>query len=253
MKIRNGEAPIQLPDLIRAGDPITAKWANGIRSSLQRLRDRTPVGTSTRQYVEQNPFQLTLGRDPVSDAYYVTVAQGFVAERALAALDGENALILHECDNRLDVNDDPTKFTLTVGDGIFVQVKEDDFGRVLGGEDLILVVINAGSTDAESRNYIPDTIDGVYNYKLATLVANGSGVKLEPFLTGSHIFHSTGLTADMQIMDCGFYSDPIQLLRLSFVSGKLHSLNESEDGRPLAESRVKISLVDCSSLPTSMP
>jgi hypothetical protein len=236
MKIRNGESPIQLPDLIRAGDPITAKWANGIRSSLQRLRDRSPSGTSSRQYVEQNPFQLTLGRDPVSDAYYVTVAQGFVAERALAADNTENALILHECDNRLDVNDDPTKFTLTVGDGIFVQVKEDDFGRVLGGEDLILVVINAGSTDAESRNYIPDTIDGVYNYKLATLVANGSGVKLEPFLTGSHIYHSTGLTADFRIMNCPTDPEvlPTQLVRLSFVSGKLHSVGESVEVRPLA-------------------
>jgi hypothetical protein len=244
MKIRNGEAPIQLPDLIRAGDPITAKWANGIRSSLQRLRDRTPVGTSTRQYVEQNPFQLTLGRDPVGGTYYVTVAQGFVAERALSALDGENALILHECDNRLDVNDDPTKFTLAVGDGIFVQVKEDDFGRVLGGEDLILVVINAGSTDAESRNYIPDTIDGVYNYKLAELQTNGSGVKLVPFLTGSHIYHSTGLTADFRIIDCPSEpeTEPTQLVRLSFVSGYLHGIGQPVETRPLSANLEEIGI-----------
>jgi len=236
MKLRNGENPIQLPPLIRAGDPITAKWANGIRSSLQRLRDRSPIGIDGKRAINAKPFQVNLAQDPTTLAYYVTVAQGFVAERALAADNAENALILHECDNRLDINNDPTKFTLTVGDGIFVQVKEDEFGRVLGGTDLILVVINAGSTDAESRNYVPDTVDGVYNYKLATLVANGSGVKLEPFLTGSHIYHSTGLTADFRIMNCPTEPAvlPTQLVRLSFVSGKLHSVGESVEVRPLA-------------------
>jgi hypothetical protein len=234
MKIRNGETPIQLPDLIRAGDPITAKWANGIRSSLQRLRDRTPVGTNTRQYVEQNPFQLTLGRDPVSDAYYVTVAQGWVAERALSAGDTENALVLHECDNRLDVNDDPTKFSIAVGEGIFVQVLEDEFGRVKGGEDVVLVVDDAAE---ESRNFIPGGGDGIYLYKLAELQTNGSGVKLVPFLTGSHIFHSTGLTADFRLMTCPTEVDelPIQIVRLSFVSGVLHSVGDSVETRPLAD------------------
>lgn len=45
MKIRNGSTPIPLPDVVKNGDPITAKWANGIRLALQRLRDRTPVVT----------------------------------------------------------------------------------------------------------------------------------------------------------------------------------------------------------------
>jgi hypothetical protein len=233
MKIRSGETPIQLPDLIRAGDPITAKWANGIRSSLQRLRDRTPVGTSTRQYVEQNPFQLTLGRDPVSDDYYVTVAQGWVAERALSAGDTENALVLHECDNRLTTGN-PTKFTIEVGEAIFVQVLEDEFGRVKGGVDVVLVVDDAAE---ESRNFIPGGGDGVYLYKLAELQTNGSGVKLVPFLTGSHIFHSTGLTADFRLMTCPSEPEvtPTQIVRLSFVSGKLHSVGESVETRPLAE------------------
>jgi hypothetical protein len=241
MKIRNGEAPIQLPDLIRSGDPITAKWANGIRSSLQRLRDRTPVGTSTRQYVEQNPFQLTLGRDPVSDAYYVTVAQGYVAERALSALDGENALILHECDNRLDVSNDPTKFTIAVGEAIFVQVLEDEFGRVKGGVDVVLVVDDAAE---ESRNFIPGGGDGIYLYKLAELQTNGSGVKLVPFLTGSHIFHTTGLTADFRIIDCPSEpeTEPTQLVRLSFISGHLHGIGQPVATRPLSDNLEEIGI-----------
>jgi len=45
MKIRNGNTPIPLPDVVKNGDPISAKWANGIRLALQRLRDRTPIVT----------------------------------------------------------------------------------------------------------------------------------------------------------------------------------------------------------------
>jgi hypothetical protein len=240
MNIRNGETPIKLPELIRAGDPITAKWANSIQGALQRLRDRSPTGAGQRQYVEQNPFQLTLGRDPVSGDYYVTVAQGWVAERALSAGDTENALVLHECDNRLTTGN-PTKFTIAVGEAIFVQVLEDEFGRVKGGTDVVLVVDDAAE---ESRNFIPGGGDGIYLYKLAELQTNGSGVKLVPFLTGSHIFHSTGLTADFRIIDCPLEpeSTPTQLIRLSFISGKLHSINESVAARPLSDNLAEIGI-----------
>jgi hypothetical protein len=43
MKIRNGETPIKIPPIVKAGDPITARWANDLRDALQRLRDRVPV------------------------------------------------------------------------------------------------------------------------------------------------------------------------------------------------------------------
>jgi hypothetical protein len=45
MKSKNSETPIQLPSLVRNGDPITAHWANSIRDAIQRLRDRTPINT----------------------------------------------------------------------------------------------------------------------------------------------------------------------------------------------------------------
>jgi hypothetical protein len=60
MKIRNGNTPIQLPELIRTGDPITARWANSIRTALQRLRDRTPValGGSSPATIYNHPFRI---------------------------------------------------------------------------------------------------------------------------------------------------------------------------------------------------
>lgn len=58
MKIRNGDTPIQLPDIVKVGDPITARWANGIRTAVQRLRDRTPVATFGRQMQYIHPFKI---------------------------------------------------------------------------------------------------------------------------------------------------------------------------------------------------
>jgi hypothetical protein len=61
MKIRNGDTPIQLPEIVRAGDAITARWANGMRTALQRLRDRVPVvyGSQSSGEVYNHPFKLS--------------------------------------------------------------------------------------------------------------------------------------------------------------------------------------------------
>jgi len=258
MKIRNGNTPIQLPDLVRSGDPVTAKWANSIRTALQRLRDRTPVASGKIARTSVKPFQVTLGYNsgsedpPVAASYYVTVAQGFVVERALSANGADNALLLHECDNRLDANGDPTKFTIAAGEAIFVKVLENDLGRVRGGIFLNLEVAAAAQA---STNFEPPSTDGEFYYKLAELQTDGTGVKLVPFIAGSHIFHSTGLTADLRIMTCDLSpgSPAVQMARMSFLSGKLHSVNETEAARPLASTLVEINLPDCSSLPESMP
>jgi hypothetical protein len=194
---------------------------------------------SQRRKPRPLPFEITLGRD--GSAWFVTVAQGFVVERALSALDGENALVLHECDNRLNEDDNPTKFTIAVGEAIFVKVLEDEFGRVKGGADLVLVV---DAATEESRNFIPGGGDGITLYKLAELVARGSSVELKYVLSGSHIFHSTGLTADFRIIDCPSEpeTEPTQLIRLSFVSGKLHSIGASVETRPLSENLEEIGI-----------
>lgn len=188
------------------------------------------------------PFDITLGGD--GSTWFVTVAQGYVVERALSADDDENSLILHECDNRLNEDDNPTKFTIAVGDAIFVKVLEDEFGRVKGGADLVLVV---DAATEESRNFIPGGGDGITLYKLAELVTRGTSVELKYVLSGSHIYHSSGLTADMVMYTC---PDPItdertQMLRLSFVSGRLHSVGEPSEGtgaRPLAETVAEVNL-----------
>jgi len=245
MRVRNGNVDIKLPEMVRPGDEITAKWANSIRGALQRLRDRTPVASPERPPTLLKPFEVTLGGDGLG-TYYVTVENGKVCEREMTAGDGIDALLFHSCDNRLDVNNYPAKFAITVGQAIFVNVLEDNNGRIQGGADLVLVV---ASSSTISTNYIPDVQDGSYYYKLAELESYGDSVRLVHFLSGSNIYHPTGLTADIVLRDCPVYpvladEAPI-ILRASFVSGKLVAVGDTEAARALADTVDQTNVAYC--------
>ena len=230
----------------KRGERIKAKDIQGISRMLDRLNRSGREQYASAFPLNLPPFWLTLLND--DDGFYVTVNQGYIVERALSADEGEDALVLHECDNRLDpITNDPAKFPMAAGDSIYVQILEDEFGRIKPGPDITLVV-DPGIV--ESSNFIPPSTDGIYYYKLGTLEEVDETVKLIPFLTGSHIYHSTGLTADMVIYDCppepGSSTKGTQLIRLSFVSGKLHSVNETEAARPLSPTVVETNTTYCS-------
>jgi len=247
MKIRNGDTDIKLPELVKVGDQITARWANSIRGALQRLRDRQPVLTGGLPINIPKPFEVTLGADGVN--YYVVVSAGKICERQMAAGLAEDALFFHVCDNQFDISGTPEKFTIEVGEAIFVNVLEDDYGAIKPGADITLVV---DDKDKMSTNYIPGPTPqaGSYFYKLAELEAYEGSVRLVNYLAGSHIYHQTGLTADLVIRDCPVYPEtnetaPI-LLRASFVSGMLVSVGETESARSMAETLEENNLVHCS-------
>lgn len=224
--------------------PDTADFQVQMRNGKKTLRLRekptTPGGALP-------PFTVILGQDETG--YYVTVTHGIAYERKMQALATENGLIPHFCDNRLDVDGNPQKFPMEIGDAIFVQLLEDEFGNVKPGEDVILVVADAAE---ESLITIPGVQPGIYLYKLAELVADGIGAKLDPCAAGSHIYHTTGLTADVILRDCPTYpemGDPIpgaQLLRMSFVSGYLVRVGASEEDRPYAETVEETTVMYCS-------
>jgi len=246
MRVRNGNVDIKLPEMVRPGDEITAKWANSIRGALQRLRDRTPVATPDRPPTLPKPFEVTLGKTP-GGSYYVTVADGKICEREMTAGDGVNALIHHGCDNRLDGSNNPTKFAITVGQAIFVNVLEDEYGQIKGGADLVLAVATSSTI---STNYIPGGVQsGSYYYKLAELETYGDGARLVPYLAGSNIYHPTGLTADVVLRDCPVYPAPAGdatiILRASFVSGKLVAVGDTEAARALADTVTETNVAYC--------
>jgi hypothetical protein len=77
MKAKNSETPIQLPSVVRNGDPITAKWANSIRDSIQRLRDRIPL--MTPQIVRariRRPFCYVFSELPEGETEFVVKLLG---------------------------------------------------------------------------------------------------------------------------------------------------------------------------------
>ena len=247
MNIRNGDTDIKLPELVKVGDQITARWANSIRGALQRLRDRQPVLTGSQAISIPKPFEVTLGAD--GGQYYVVVSAGKICERQMAAGLAEDALFFHVCDNQFDASGNPEKFTIAIGEAIFVNILEDNYGAIKPGSDITLVV---DDKDKMSTNYIPGPTAqaGSYFYKLAELESYEGSVRLVPFLAGSHIYHQTGLTADLVIRDCPVYPQtnetaPI-LLRASFVSGMLVSVGETESARSMAETLEENNLVHCS-------
>ena len=247
MNIRNGDTDIKLPELVKVGDQITARWANSIRGALQRLRDRQPVLTGGQAISIPKPFEVTLGAVGVN--YYVVVSAGKICERQMAAGLAEDALFFHVCDNQFDISGTPEKFTIEIGEAIFVNILEDDYGAIKPGADITLVI---DDKDKMSTNYIPGPTpqEGSYFYKLAELEAYEGSVRLVPFLAGSHIYHQTGLTADLVIRDCPVHPEtnetaPI-LLRASFVSGMLVSVGETESARYMAQTLEENNLVHCS-------
>lgn len=59
MIVNNGENQITLPDLVKVGDSISARWANSLRDCVQKLRDRKPTAISqTRTTKSAHPFKI---------------------------------------------------------------------------------------------------------------------------------------------------------------------------------------------------
>ena len=203
------------------------------------------------------PFMVSLKKN--GSSYSVTVNRGFVCERALTIDPANESLILSEPSNRLDVDGEKVEFAINIGEAIYVVVKEDADGRVktTAPDDVRLSVSNAGAT--QSSNFQPPSTGAIYYYKLAELIADGTSAKLDYYLAGSHIYHSTGLNADFRIFDCGisnaegtgYIVDPAEQHRISFAGGKLIALDDF--ARSVAENNIEINLLSCSSAPTSMP
>lgn len=224
--------------------PDTADFQVQMRNGKKTLRLREKPSSTGGTLP---PFTVILGQDEIG--YYVTVTHGIVFERKMTAIASQNCLLTHFCDNRLDVDGNLTKFYLTIGDAIFVQLSEDDDGGVIPGEDVILVVADAGE---ESLVAIPTVQAGVYLYKLAELIADGTGAKLDPYGMGSHIFHESGLSADVRLLAC--YNETTghaggeQLMRMRFVSGRLAGIDEDDGVYPLSANLSETEVTTCETL-----
>lgn len=244
MKARNGETPIQLPDIVKGGDPITARWANGIRAAVQRLRDRTPVVYGSKPRAKQLRFDVILKPQPKADpsdpqTYKVSITDGRVVEIDRTKGDNVQAMILHTASNRLTAGV-PTEFSIGINQAVYIYVPETANGPIDGANVSIVV----DSDTKKSTNFTSSSLVGKYYYKLAELRTIDGQARIVPFCSGSNIFHETGLNADWQVVACD--TDPEeQKARLRFCGGRLAGIDEDPDVVPLSSNLSKIEAVDC--------
>lgn len=234
--------------LVKGGDSIRAPRMNDlirVVNELSQVGSTTKNGSRRRAYLQ--PFGVNLfetaGSDPVT--YYVTVNDGRVCELNRTAGEDTQAITLHECNNRLTAGD-PTKFAIDINEVIYVVVEEDANGAVSLGD----VALTVDADDKKSLNYIPTVQGGIYYYKLAKLITTDGVPRLKPFLSGSNIYHETGLNADYRVMSCPDPVDPelypqTQHSRLRFCSGRLAGIDEDVAIVPLSDNVTEFNVEVC--------
>jgi len=177
MKIRNGDTPIQLPDLIKSGDPITAKWANSIRSALQRLRDRVPVASSIPRPLKiMPPFWATLRQDS-DDVLKLSMQDGYVVLRKNRGADAMVTIL------PTGIPDDTT---VVVGDKFTLKIEEDTWGEFTAAS----VVKTSGTWPTSTAPDLdaPSTSGGVRHIRLCEIATIDGQPDVRIWLTG-HVDH----------------------------------------------------------------
>ena len=177
MKIRNGDTPIQLPDLIKSGDPITAKWANSIRSALQRLRDRVPVASSIPRPLKiMPPFWATLRQDS-DNVLKLSMQDGYVVLRKNRGSDAMTTIL------PTGIPDDTT---VVLGDKFTLKIEEDTWGEFTTAS----VVKTSGAWPTSTAPDLDATSasGGVRHIRLCEITTIDDRPRVRIWLTG-HVDH----------------------------------------------------------------
>lgn len=232
------QIPVPIPPVAKGkrAHLVSTQYLNDLRGSLQRLaaRPRAPRGAYCGDTIP--PFTCSLRWDATDAKWYITASPGRVSERDIVVGLAVDALTSIEPSNMF-TGGYPTEFEIAENEALFVLVPETSSGSVDGAN----IVLSVLADDTESTNYIPGPTAqaGEYYYKLAAMKSVDGALQLVPFLAGSHIYHVSGLTADFIIRKCPYSGAPEgtlgdQIGRLSFLSGKLRAMNETESERDYA-------------------
>ena len=188
--IRNGDLPIQLPPLVRAGDEISARLFNQLITAMKRLSDRTPVESTNGKGSKGSsaPFMPILKAEKGESGftYKIALSKGYVIERRIP--DGQ-ALIYHFPTELVDEDDNPIYHEITDGQAIYVQVQVQDDGTI-EEEPVVLVA----EDELEGEHFRPEVFDfggnaGTHNYKIAVFEIVDSKPKLKLYGAGDNVDH----------------------------------------------------------------
>jgi hypothetical protein len=189
MIVNNGSNQITLPDIVRAGDSITAKWANSMRTAIQALRDRKPrAEIQTKIARISAPFTPTVKLNGTQ--WQISASRGLVIEKVSTADEAVDALLYWTPSNAL-TGGLPTYFNINSGQSLFVKVTETNSGTV---RVIASVVLEVASSTTKSLAYIPGVQDGVYYYEIAAFTVVDSKPVIERWTAASHIFHEVVIT-----------------------------------------------------------
>lgn len=188
MKVRNGNTPIKLPEVVKAGDDITAKWANGIRAALKRLRDRQPVVNGGRPSGKiKRPFWPSYRRSEADpELFEASITIGHVIDRQLKE---DPSLRYVKPTGIVDEFDDPIWQSITDGQCIYIRFDCDKKGVIEGEPEMMI-----GEDDIAHEHWKPEGFqfggaNGEYYYKIAKFVIEDEQPKFEYFHAGENIDH----------------------------------------------------------------
>jgi hypothetical protein len=185
MNPKGNTVPIQVPKIAIKGEtPITAEWANMVRSSIQRLGNRrnAAVDDNGKFYITPPFWPTFYGKPTAAGDYFVSLSHGVVIDHNPA--DGVDAILYYECDNELTAGL-PTEFEIHDGEGIFVAVTLDENWAVIPGTPPHITIEAKG---IDSWNPFSSG-GGTHYYKIATLDIVAGEPIITRYAAGDNIWH----------------------------------------------------------------
>ncbi len=248
--IRNGDLPIQLPPLVRAGDEISARLFNQLITAVKRLSDRTPVESTSGKGSKGSsaPFMPILKAEKGESGftYKIALSKGYVVERRIP---DDQALIYHFPTELVDEDDNPIYHDITDGQAIYVKVLVKKDGTI-EEEPTVLV----GEDELAGAHYKPkvfdfDGADGEHNYKIAVFEIVDSKPRLKLYGAGDNIDHydervtMENLEAEGDCYEVGKTyneaSDKVEFRKLKQLSGEGSPVIKDQTDETINFKRIK--------------
>lgn len=248
--IRNGDLPIQLPPLVRAGDEISARLFNQLIMAMKRLSDRTPVESNNGKGSKGSsaPFMPILKAEKGEGGftYKIALSKGYVIERRIP---DDQALIYHFPTELVDEDDNPIYHDITDGQAIYVKVLVKKDGTI-EEEPTVLV----GEDELAGAHYKPkifdfDGADGEHNYKIAVFEIVDSKPRLKLYGAGDNIDHydervtMENLEAEGDCYEVGKTyneaSDKVEFRKLKQLSGEGSPVIKDQTDETINFKRIK--------------
>jgi hypothetical protein len=248
--IRNGDLPIQLPPLVRAGDEISARLFNQLITAVKRLSDRTPVESTSGKGSKGSsaPFMPILKAEKGEGGftYKIALSKGYVVERRIP--DGQ-ALIYHFPTELVDEDDNPIYHDITDGQAIYVKVLVKKDGTIEEEPSVLVAEDELAGAHYKPKVFDFDGADGEHNYKIAVFEIVDSKPRLKLYGAGDNIDHydervtMENLEAEGDCYEVGKTyneaSDKVEFRKLKQLSGEGSPVIKDQTDETINFKRIK--------------